>query len=133
MSAVHTLANATVVISGWAPSVSTLEDGNSVTVGGQWPFADNATVTVTKPTALALRVPCFSEVRKTQVLEPFLYQKTNDQFAKTGSGQTYGNSEKEAVSAGRNGNSWRRRADQSTPLRLLPRQGRCRRHSACGV
>ena len=88
MSAVHTLGNATVVISGWAPSVSTLEDGNSVTVGGQWPFADNATVTVTKPTALALRVPCFSEVRKTQVLEPFLYQKTNDQFAKTGSGQT---------------------------------------------
>jgi hypothetical protein len=50
----------TVIVSGYSPSVSTLPDGNIVTVGGQYPWADTATVMLTKPAALSLRVPCWS-------------------------------------------------------------------------
>ena len=40
-SAVH-IANApaTIVVSGYAPSVSTLPDGNVVTISGTYPFSD---------------------------------------------------------------------------------------------
>ena len=38
----------TVVVSGYSPSVSTLPDGNTVTIGGAYPWSDSATVTLTK-------------------------------------------------------------------------------------
>lgn len=61
LSAVQTTKNGTIVVSGWAPSVTTLpNDVGTITVGGVYPFADNATVTVSKAMALSLRVPCFA-------------------------------------------------------------------------
>ena len=55
-------AAATVVVSGYAPSVSTLPDGNVVTISGAYPFSDTAIVTVAKPTMdMRFRVPCWSE------------------------------------------------------------------------
>ena len=42
----------TVVLSGYSPHRTTLGDGTVVTVGGQYPFADNATISVTRPPAL---------------------------------------------------------------------------------
>lgn len=55
-----TAAVGTVVVSGYSPSVSTLPDGNVVTIGGEYPWADSATITLTKTAALSLRVPCWS-------------------------------------------------------------------------
>jgi hypothetical protein len=67
LSSVQTSANGTVVVSGYAPSVSTLPGGGTVTVGGSYPWSDDATVTVSKATSLSLRVPCFSESAKITV------------------------------------------------------------------
>ncbi len=52
-----------VVISGYAPFAATLATAN-VTVGGQYPFADNATIALSRvaggaPWALTLRIPCW--------------------------------------------------------------------------
>ena len=60
-SAVQLQAAGVVVVSGYAPSVSTLADGNVVTVSGSYPFSDTAIITLTKPADLRLRVPCWSE------------------------------------------------------------------------
>ena len=55
-----TAAVGTVVVSGYSPSVSTLPDGNVVTISGKYPWADSATITLTKTATLSLRVPCWS-------------------------------------------------------------------------
>lgn len=60
-SAVQLQGAETVVVSGYSPSVSTLPDGNVITVTGSYPFADTALVTVAKPANLRLRVPCWSK------------------------------------------------------------------------
>eukprot|EP01052_Picozoa_sp_SAG31_P003071 SAG31_NODE_114_length_24318_cov_16.787481_17_plen_600_part_00 len=60
-SAVHLQANQVVVVSGYSPSVSTLPDGNVVTISGTYPFADSAMITLDKPASLRLRIPCWSE------------------------------------------------------------------------
>ena len=65
-----------IVVSGYSPQEATLKDGTIVTVAGQYPFADNATIVV-KPGAransnsgadygnheisLALRIPCWAD------------------------------------------------------------------------
>ena len=51
----------TIVISGYAPSSSTLADGTTVAVTGTYPFADNATVAVSAAARLRLRIPCWAE------------------------------------------------------------------------
>merc|ERR1719487_1314194 len=84
MSGVQTTdGGATVVVSGLAPYNATLADGTTVQIGGQYPFADDVTVTVrfassssssstspvppsSPPTAptprkLALRIPCWAD------------------------------------------------------------------------
>lgn len=61
MSAVQ-LSSSTgqVVVSSYAPSISTLpDDKGTVHIAGSYPFSDNATISVTKPTNLTLRVPCW--------------------------------------------------------------------------
>ena len=62
----------TVVVSGYSPSSSTLPDGSTLDIGGTYPFADTATVslsagedaaTTAPPKAynIRLRIPCWSE------------------------------------------------------------------------
>lgn len=49
-------------MSGYSPSISTLSNGRTVTISGQYPFSDNVTVTVTGGSAevqLRLRIPCW--------------------------------------------------------------------------
>lgn len=66
MSGVQTFPdNRTIVVSGYSPHTATLKDGTTVTVDGQYPFADTATITISRPSqpqeawALALRIPCW--------------------------------------------------------------------------
>jgi hypothetical protein len=73
MSGVQTMHNAStaIVVSGYSPHKATLKDGTTVAVAGQYPFADNVTITVTPPSArsssgtaapaatLMLRIPCW--------------------------------------------------------------------------
>lgn len=61
MSAVQLRDDGRVVISGYAPSTSTLPDGNQVAIEGSYPFADNASITLSQGAAVALRIPCWSE------------------------------------------------------------------------
>jgi hypothetical protein len=62
LEAAATAANpSTIVISGYSPTVSTLPDGRVVTISGSYPFADTATVRVSKASQLRLRVPCWTE------------------------------------------------------------------------
>jgi hypothetical protein len=65
MSGVQTLhgdANH-IVVSGYSPNTASFKDGTKVTVGGQYPFADNVTVSISrsagKAWALSLRIPCW--------------------------------------------------------------------------
>ena len=60
LSAVHLQGSSTIVISGYAPTSSTLSDGTTVGVGGSYPFSDNATITVSRAARLRLRIPCWS-------------------------------------------------------------------------
>lgn len=69
MSGVQVDADGGIVISGYSPVEATLKDGTNVTVTGQYPFADNATVVVTpaasaanarQPLTVALRIPCWT-------------------------------------------------------------------------
>ena len=57
-------AGATIVVSGYSPFAATLPTAN-VSVGGQYPFADNATISVArtpgKAWKLRLRVPCWAD------------------------------------------------------------------------
>lgn len=71
------VAGPRVVVSGYSPQEATLPDGTVVTVAGQYPFADNVTITITPKSAvgaddgsgnepaaaatpsLALRIPCW--------------------------------------------------------------------------
>ena len=53
-----------IVVSGYSPHTATLGDGTVVAVRGQYPFADNATVAITRAKAgsdwaVALRIPCW--------------------------------------------------------------------------
>ena len=53
-----------IIVSGYSPHTATLGDGTVVAVGGQYPFADNATVAITRAKAgsdwaVALRIPCW--------------------------------------------------------------------------
>lgn len=55
-----------IVISGYAPHTATFVDGTSVSVGGQYPYADNVTVSVKRAAAgsawsLSFRIPCWAE------------------------------------------------------------------------
>lgn len=50
-----------VVVSGFAPSVSVLPDGSNLTILGEYPFSDNATIVPSATMALRLRVPCWCE------------------------------------------------------------------------
>ena len=59
LSAVQTLVDGRVVISGYSPS-TTVVNGANVTVSGTYPFSDVATITVSKPTRLRLRIPCWA-------------------------------------------------------------------------
>ena len=61
LASAHTTPNGTVVVSGWAPSVSTLQDGNVLTVTGNYPFSDTAVVSVSKAAELSLRAPCWAD------------------------------------------------------------------------
>jgi hypothetical protein len=66
---VHGTAETSIVVSGYSPQEATLKDGTLVTLGGQYPFADNVTITIKPPAArdtvvvaawsLALRIPCW--------------------------------------------------------------------------
>lgn len=59
---VQTTPNGTVVVSGYAPTTTTLPKGaGTVNVTGTYPFADSVTITVSQPAKLSLRVPCWSE------------------------------------------------------------------------
>jgi DUF1680 family protein len=60
LGAVMASPNGTVIVASYAPTVSTLPDGNVITVDGHYPFADNVSISVTKPTKLSLRIPCWS-------------------------------------------------------------------------
>ena len=53
-------SDTTIVISGYAPSSSTLADGTTVAVTGTYPFADNATIAVSAARRLRLRIPCWA-------------------------------------------------------------------------
>ena len=60
-----------VVISGYAPFAATLASAN-VSVGGQYPFADNATIALSRaaggaPWALTLRIPCWVDAARLHV------------------------------------------------------------------
>eukprot|EP00041_Stephanoeca_diplocostata_P035943 m.1287341 g.1287341 ORF g.1287341 m.1287341 type:complete len:747 (-) comp24781_c0_seq15:3930-6170(-) len=62
LSSVHTRTNGTIVISGYAPTETTMPGSNTtVTVGGKYPFADTATVYVSQPADMQLRIPCWSD------------------------------------------------------------------------
>lgn len=54
---------ATLVVSGYSPFEASLDDGTTVTTGGQYPWADSATVTIARktrgPWGLQLRIPCW--------------------------------------------------------------------------
>ena len=61
---IHHQANGTLVISGFAPTNTTLKDGSTVAVSGSYPFSDSAIVTTSPsltPTQMALRIPCWCE------------------------------------------------------------------------
>ena len=60
----------TIVISGYAPHIATLKDGTTVTISGQYPFADSVNITLSRKSASAvaeaqqpwsvlLRIPCW--------------------------------------------------------------------------
>lgn len=50
-----------VVVSGYAPSVTTLPNSAGVVnVSGSYPFSDTVVITVSKPTTLQLRIPCWT-------------------------------------------------------------------------
>ena len=54
-------AGAVTVVSGYSPTVTTLPQGGGVVnITGQYPFSDRATIVVSKPTQLSLRIPCFA-------------------------------------------------------------------------
>lgn len=57
----------TVVVSGYAPSVSTLSNGAVLTIAGSYPFSDVVVITVSIATGLRLRVPCWSQSAKVTV------------------------------------------------------------------
>ena len=50
----------TVVVSGYAPSTSTLPTGLVIDISGGYPFSDNVTIAVGGAAKLKLRVPCWS-------------------------------------------------------------------------
>ena len=71
MSGVQTVNGdqTSIVVSGYSPQEATLKGGTVVTVAGQYPFADNVTITIAPPAtaadtaaaawSLALRIPCW--------------------------------------------------------------------------
>ena len=62
-----------VVISGYAPSFTTLPDGGgTVNVTGTYPFSDTATITLSKPTKLQLRIPCWTDGASVTTVSPAL-------------------------------------------------------------
>ena len=66
VQAKHGLGSSAVVISGYSPYTATLGDGTTVQIGGQYPFADNATISVTRAKAgaawsLTMRIPCWAD------------------------------------------------------------------------
>lgn len=67
--------NNSIVVSGYSPYSANLGDGTAVVVGGQYPFADNVTVSVTRPEStdawsLALRIPCWADAATVTVIGP---------------------------------------------------------------
>eukprot|EP01063_Lacrimia_lanifica_P018886 TRINITY_DN25848_c0_g1_i1.p1 TRINITY_DN25848_c0_g1~~TRINITY_DN25848_c0_g1_i1.p1 ORF type:complete len:667 (+),score=229.17 TRINITY_DN25848_c0_g1_i1:78-2078(+) len=56
-----------VVVSGYAPSLSTFPDGSTLSVTGDYPFSDDARLTLSAPMALQLRVPCWCERARVRV------------------------------------------------------------------
>jgi len=66
LSLVQTLDDGRVVISGFAPSVTTLpsssgDDVIMISVNGSYPFSDVVTITPSHPTDLMIRIPCFAD------------------------------------------------------------------------
>jgi len=67
MSQVQTIhgSDSSIVLSGYSPFNATLKDGTTVAVGGQYPFADQVTIAVTRTAnsawSLSLRIPCWAK------------------------------------------------------------------------
>ena len=62
LAAVHTAADGAVVISGFAPSVSTgVPTAGTVTISGSYPFSDTALIELSRAARLRLRIPCWSD------------------------------------------------------------------------
>ena len=66
-------------VAGYAPHTATLPDGSTMKVAGQYPYADNVTLSVKRTASstgeewsLALRIPCWVDAAQVLTLTSFL-------------------------------------------------------------